>query len=155
MPIWGYSIKELDPDRTVKCAGRELRISPKAATEICRTIKGMRLEQAKELLEGVTEGRVPIAYRRYNKEVAHRSQDTRFAAGRYPIRAAKGILRMLEQLESNAEYKGLDVDRLKIMHAASQRGTKTRRSVSRAYGRATPYQNIFTHIELVGYEASE
>ena len=155
MPTWGYSIKELDPDRTVKCAGRELRISPKAATEICRTIKGMRLEQAKELLEGVTEGRVPIAYRRYKKEVPHRSQDARFAAGRYPIRAANGILRLLEQLESNAEYKGLDVDRLKITHAASQRGTKTRRSISRAYGRATPYQNIFTHIELVGYEASE
>ncbi len=30
MPEWGYSVKGLDPDKSVKCAGRELKISPKA-----------------------------------------------------------------------------------------------------------------------------
>lgn len=155
MPTWGYSVKELDPERTVRCAGRELRISPKAATEICRAIRGMRLEQAKKLLEGVTEKKRVIAFRRYKKEVPHRSQDERFYAGRYPVKAAGSILKLLEGLEANAEYKGLDIDRLRIIHAASQRGMKLRKFIPRAHGRATPYYNILTHVELVGYEARE
>ncbi|HYB67245.1 MAG TPA: hypothetical protein VEC43_02875 [Candidatus Acidoferrales bacterium] len=53
MPNWGYSVKEFDPDRAVRCSGRELNISPKAATEICSKLRGMRLDQAKELLEAV------------------------------------------------------------------------------------------------------
>src|SRR5437879_9475295 len=51
MPERGYSVTGLDPDRTVKCAGRELRISPKASVELCRTIRGMKLPEAKKLLE--------------------------------------------------------------------------------------------------------
>jgi large subunit ribosomal protein L22 len=75
------------------------------------------------------------------------------AAGRYPTKAAKRILALLEELQSNAEYKGLDVDRLRIVHAASQRGMKLRNYVPRAFGRSSPSYNTLTHIELIGYEA--
>lgn len=150
MPNWAYSVKEMDPERSVRCSGRELRISPKAATEICRTIKGMRIEEAKQLLEAVAAKKRPIAYRRYKTEVPHKSQ---MAAGRYPTKAAKRILGLLEELQSNAEYKGLDVDRLRIVHAASQRGMKMRNYVPRAFGRSSPSYNTLTHIELIGYEA--
>jgi large subunit ribosomal protein L22 len=115
----------------------------------------MRLEEAKSLLEAVTEKKKAIAYRRYKKEVPHHSLDERFYAGRYPVRAATRILKLLEELESNAEYKGLDIDRLRIVHAASQRGLKVRKFIPRAYGRATPYNNTLTHVELVGYEARQ
>lgn len=155
MPEWGYSLREFDPDRSVKCAGRELKISPKAATEICRTIRGMRLDSAKELLEAVGTKRRAIAYRRYHKEVPHRSLDEGWYAGRYPTKAAKKFLFLLEELEANAEYKGLDVDRVRIVHAAAQRGMKSRRTISRAFGRATPYHNTHVHVELVGYEVAE
>ena len=155
MPNWGYSVKEFDPDRAVKCAGREVKISPKAATEICRKIRGMRLDSAKDLLEGVTQKKRAIAYRRYHKEVPHRSLDEGWYAGRYPVKAAKMFLFLLEELEANAEYKGLDVDRLRIVHAAAQRGMKTQRVVSRAYGRATAYRDTLIHIELMGYEVAE
>ncbi len=155
MPNWGYSVKEFDPDRAVKCSGRELKISPKAATEICRKLRGMRLDSAKELLEGVTKKKRAIAFRRYHKEVPHRSLDEGWYAGRYPVKAAKTFLFLLDELEANAEYKGLDVDRLRIVHAASQRGMKSQRIVSRAMGRATPYQNTLVHIELMGYEVAE
>ncbi len=155
MPIWGYSVKEFDPGRAVKCSGRELKISPKAATEICRTLRGMRLDSAKELLEAVTKKKRAIAFRRYSKEVPHRSLDEGWYAGRYPVKAARRILFLLEELEANAEYKGLDVDRLRIVHAASQRGVKTQRVVSRAFGRATAYHNTLVHVELMGYEVAE
>ncbi len=155
MPNWGYSVKEFDPDRAVRCSGRELKISPKAATEICRKLRGMRLDSAKELLEAVTKKKRAIAYRRYHKEVPHRSLDEGWYAGRYPVKAATSFLFLLEELESNAEYKGLDVDRLRIVHAASHRGVKTTRFISRAMGRATPYQNTLVHVELMGYEVAE
>jgi large subunit ribosomal protein L22 len=155
MPVWGYSVKEYDPDRAVRCSGRELKMSPKAATEICRKLRGMRLDSAKELLEAVAKKKRAIAFRRYKKEVPHRSLDEGWYAGRYPVHAAKQFLFLLEELEANAEYKGLDVDRLRIVHAATQRGMKTQRIVSRAMGRATPYHNTLVHIELMGYEVSE
>jgi large subunit ribosomal protein L22 len=153
MPNWAYSVKEVDPERSVRCSGRELRISPKAASEICRAIRGMRLDDAKRLLEDVKSKKRPIAYRRYKKEVAHKSHSERWHAGRYPAKAASKILGLLEELQSNAEYKGLDVDRLRIVHAASQRGMKTRNYIPRAVGRSSPSLNVLTHIELIGYEA--
>ena len=152
MPNWAYSVKEIDPERSVRCSGRELRISPKAASEICRAIRGMRLDDAKRFLEDVASKKRPVAYRRYKKEVPHKSQE-RWHAGRYPMKAATKILGLLEELQSNAEYKGLDVDRLRIIHAASQRGMKMRNFIPRAFGRSSPSFNILTHIELIGYEA--
>ena len=106
MPNWGYSVKEFDPDRAVRCSGRELNISPKAATEICRKIRGMRLDQAKGLLEAVEKKKRAIAYRRYKKEVPHHSLDEGWYAGRYPVKAAKLFLFLLEELESNCGIQG-------------------------------------------------
>ena len=152
MPTWSYSIKGLDPDKTVKCAGRELNISPKAATEVCRSIKGMRLNDAKAFLEEVIKMRRAVPFKRYKKEVPHRRMQDRWYAGRYPVKAAKTILRLLEELEANAEYKGFNVDELKLIHVASHRGRKIKKGIQRAFGRASPYYNTLTHIELVGYE---
>jgi len=115
----------------------------------------MRLEAAKKLMEDVQKKKRAIAFRRYHKEVPHRSLDEPWYAGRFPVKAAKTFLFLLEEMEANAEFKGLDVDRLRIVHAAAQRGMKTQRFVTRAYGRATPFQNTLIHVELMGYEVAE
>lgn len=154
MPEWGYSVKALDPDKTVKCAGRELKMSPKAAVEICHTIRGMKIGEAKTLLEQVIKKRRPIAFRRYKKKVAHKSLPEKTFAGRYPVKTADRILRLLRELEANAEYKGLDIENLKIVHAASHRGKKTRAYTPRAFGRASPSFETLSHVEIVGYETS-
>src|SRR5437660_12921903 len=97
MPERGYSVTGLDPDRTVKCAGRELRISPKASVELCRTIRVMKIQQAKKLLERVIEKKVAVAYRHYHKEVHHRRNITEpFHAGSYPQKAAGRLLAIFE-----------------------------------------------------------
>lgn len=154
MPEWGYSVKGLDPDKTVKCAGRELKMSPKAAVEICHTIRGMKIGEAKTLLEQVIKKRLPIAYRRYKKKVGHKSMPEKTFAGRYPVKTADRILRLLRELEANAEYKGLDIENLKIVHAVSQRGRKIRAYTPRAFGRASPSFETLSHVEIVGYETS-
>src|SRR5713101_6905238 len=148
MPELGYSVTGLDPDRTVKAAGRELRISPKAAVELCRTIRGMRIGRAKELLERVIAKKEAVPYRRYKKEVPHRRQLAEgWYAGRFPQKAAGRLLRLLEELEANAEYRNLDTERLKIIHASAQRAGKILRRSPRAFGRSDLLKATMTHIE--------
>lgn len=148
MPSWKYSIKGLDPDRTALASGRDLRISPKAAREICHHIKGMRLEEAKDTLQEVAELKRPIPYFRHRKKVAHRKGAQGFDAGRFPQKAAGEILKVLNQVEANAEFKGLYADRLKIIHIASHRGRVIRNYIPRAFGRSSPYFQHLTHIEV-------
>src|SRR5439155_20102325 len=141
MPERGYSVTGLDPDRTVKCAGRELRISPKASVELCRTIRGMKLPEAKKLLERVIEKKVAVAYRHYHKEVPHRRNLTEpFYAGRYPQNAAGILLRLLEGLEANDEYHNLDTELLKIIDAEAQKANKIPTRNPRGCGRLNHLQ---------------
>lgn len=149
MPIWKYSVTGLDPDKMAIASGRELPISPKAAREICASIKGLSLEDAKKMLEEVIALKRPIPYKRYFKKIPHRHELNKWPAGRYPVKAAKYILKVLKNAEANAENKGLDVSRLYITHAASHRGFKIRKYIPRAFGRSTPFFHTLTHIEIV------
>ena len=73
-------------------------------------------------------------------------------SGRYPKKAATEFSKLLDNLESNAEYKGMDLDRLKISNATVHKGRRIERFTPRAQGRATPKINILTHVELVAQE---
>jgi large subunit ribosomal protein L22 len=148
MPSWKYSIKELDPDRTALASGRDLRIKPKHAREICHHIKGMKLETAKDCLGEVIALRKPIPMKRYRGKLAHRKELQGHDSGRYPQKAAKEILKILESVEANAEFKGLYADRLKIIHMAAHRGRVIRKYIPRAFGRASPYFKHLTHVEV-------
>lgn len=149
LPKWGYSITDLDPEVTVKASGRELRVSPKAAREVCAAIKGMTLDEAKEFLEQVIAKRKPVPFRRYKKKIPHRRDIQGFYAGRYPVKAARMILEILESAEANAIYKGLDLERLKIIHASAYPGAKLKRFIPRAFGRSSPRFETLCHIEIV------
>ena len=55
-------------------------------------------------------------------------------------------------MEANAGYQGFDVDRLKIVNATVHKGVVIKRIIPRAQGRATPKNNVMTHLELVARE---
>jgi len=148
MPSWKYSIQGLDPDTTATASGRDLRMSPKASREVCRYIRGMMLEKAKERLREVIDLKRPVPYFRHRKKVPHRGGVEGFDAGRYPVKAAGEILKLLEAVEANAEFKGLYPDRLKIMHIAAHRARVIRKYIPRAFGRASPYFERMTHVEV-------
>jgi len=148
LPEWGYSIVGLDPERTVRASAREVRVSHKSAREVCRAIKGMSLDEAKRFLREVIQMRRPVPFRRFKKKVGHRRGLQKAYAGRFPVKAAKKVLEVLENAEANAEYKGLDPERLWIIHASAYPGTKIKRYIPRAFGRATPRFETLCHIEL-------
>jgi large subunit ribosomal protein L22 len=157
VPKWGYSItqEELDPEKAVKASGREIRVSHKNTREVCRTIKGMMLTQAKAYLKDVMIKKKAVPYKRFTKKLGHRHGLEKAFVGKYPIKAAKQVLKVLEGAEANAENKGLDTDRLRIIHAAASQGMKLKRFKPRAQGRATPKFEILTHIEIALEEKPE
>lgn len=157
VPKWGYSITEgeLDPERTVKASGRELRVSHKSAREVCKTIKGMMLIQAKRYLEDVIAKKKPVPFRRFKKKAGHRRGLEKTFAGRYPVKAAKHTLKILQGAEANAEYKGLDTERMRIIHASAYPGMKIKRYMQRAFGRSSPKFETLCHIEVALEEQPE
>jgi large subunit ribosomal protein L22 len=151
MPKWGYSIQEemVNPEKTAKASGRELKVSHKAAREVCKALKGMTLTKSKEFLRDVMVKKKPVPYTRYTKKLGHKGGMQKRFVGRYPIKTAESILHVLEAAQANAENKSLDVDRLRVMHAAAYQGTKLKRYTPRAHGRASPKYDITTHVEIV------
>jgi len=148
MGRWSFSNKNLDPAKTAIASGRDLRISYKHAVEICAYIRNLPLKKAKNILEEVIEKRRAIPFKRYKGKVGHKRGLHKWYAGRYPVKAAKAILKLLNEAEANAEFKGLDIDNLWIVHAAAHKGMKIRKYIPRAFGRSTPYFQQLVHVEI-------
>jgi len=129
-----------------KAVGVALPISRKRSVEICSTLRGMNVEKAKKLLENVIALKIPIAYKRYNSDVAHRAG---MAAGRYPKETAREILSILKSAEANAQNIGLSASKLVIKHAVAQQGPQQMR-----FGRRRAKAKR-THIEIILTEAAE
>jgi large subunit ribosomal protein L22 len=152
LPRFGYSAVGLDETKAVRASLREVNISPKKARELVKEMVGMRLPQAREYLEGVIALKIAVPFRRYNKEMGHHRGQQGFAAGGHPIKPAKSMLKLLDQLEANADFKGLDAERLRIVHASAQRGRKVPKFIPRAMGRSSPYMRELAHVEVVAEE---
>ncbi len=144
-----YAYQPADETRAAKAMGYEMPISFKHAVEICRELRGKKISEAKKFLEDVIAMRRPVPFRKYKKKVAHKRGLKKWYAGRYPQKAAKYILKVLRNLEANAEYKGLELDKLVIVHAQAQKGRIIKRYMPRAFGRATPRFQQLTTVEFV------
>jgi large subunit ribosomal protein L22 len=146
-------MQDYDPAIHVRASGREIDISPKAAREICLTLKGMTLTKAIELLEDVEDEKVPIAFRRHKLKVGHRSELVGFPTGSYPTKAAGEIRVVLQNLRGNCEFKGLDPDKVKLIHSSAKAGRRIKDYVPRAHGRNSPNFHVLVHVEFVAKEA--
>ena len=146
-----YAFQNYDATRHVRASLREKDISHKHAREVAVAIKGMSIEKARDFLQAVINKDRAVAFRRFKNQVGHRS-DPGMMSGRYPQKTAKEFIKVLDNLESNAEYKGMDLDRLKIINATVHKGVLIKRFIPRAMGRATPKNDVLTHVELVAQE---
>ena len=151
MGKFGYAFQNYDTTRHVRASMREKQISHKHAREIAVQIKGLSIEKARDYLQDVVHKQRAVPFRRYKTQVGHRS-DPGVMSGRYPEKSATEFIKLLDNLESNAEYKGMDLDRLKIVNATVHKGVLIKRFIPRAMGRATPKNNVLTHVELVAQE---
>lgn len=145
---FSYSFQDFDPERMARASGRDLRISPKHSVELLREIRGMMLNDALRYLDDVIALKRPVPLKRHYDSQGHKP-GRGFGPGRYPVKVAKAVKKVLMNAKNNAEQKGLDADRLRIIHAAAHRGPVLRGYIPRAFGRATPFNEQTTHIEIV------
>jgi len=151
VPTWKYSVR-VDEERSAKAMVWDAPISYKKIVELARLLKGMKVEDARAFLERVSAGKEPIPVRRYSgKQAHHRGLAARYKwpIGRYPVKAAKILLRLLENAVNNAEVKGLDTERLRITHIAVHKGRVIKKWMPRAFGRSSPRFRKYSHVEMV------
>lgn len=117
----------------------------------------MPLRRAQRFLKNVMEQQECVPFRRYNGGVGRCSQAKQWKTtqGRWPKKSAEFLLQLLKNAESNADYKGLDVDRLVIEHVQVNRAPCLRRRTYRAHGRINPYMSSPCHVELILTEKEE
>jgi len=143
-----YSV-ETDPETTARAYGSGLPISRKHAVELCRSIKNMMLQDAKDFLEDVVEMRRAVKFRKYRGGVGHRKG---MGPGAYPVKAAKHMLKLLNEVENNADLKGLNTDALRIVHISAYNGEVWEGWMPRAHGRSTPKRRESVNVEVVVQE---
>ena len=128
----------------------DLRAHYKNTYETARACRGLNLVKAIQYMENVLEHKAIIPFRRYTGGPGRHAICKNFNHhnGRYPEKSVKQVIALLRNLKSNAEAKGLDVDKCQITHVATQRAVQGRRRTYRAHGRISPYLASNCHVEF-------
>jgi large subunit ribosomal protein L22 len=144
--------KVFEGDNIARGKANELPISPKHAIEIARFLRNRRTRESIEYLNQVVAQKKAIPFRRFNRNVSHKRGLSGWDAGRYPRKASLAYIRLLQSVEKNAEYLGLDPENLEIIHASANRGRAMKAFFPRAMGRATPKARETVNIEIIARE---
>lgn len=143
-----YSI-ETDPETTARGIIRDRPISLKHSKEIARELRGMTVGEARRYLAAVLEKRRSVPFKQHNSGVGHRSDLQGWDAGRYPQKATKAFVELLENVAANATEQGFDAEAMTIIHLAPHKVGVSRGSRPRAFGRASPWNGTLCDVELV------
>mmetsp|Transcript_29612 Transcript_29612/g.45140 ORF Transcript_29612/g.45140 Transcript_29612/m.45140 type:complete len:169 (+) Transcript_29612:238-744(+) len=133
------------------CRVDDLRAHFKNTYETARACKGLFLPAAIEYMDNVLEHKSIIPFRRFAGGVGRHAMLKHFkntTTGRWPVKSVKHVTLLLKNLKSNAESKGLDVEKCQITHVCTQRAVSGRRRTYRAHGRISPYLSSNCHIEF-------
>ena len=140
-----YSV-DVDPDKSAKAYGYELHCSRKDSMNLAEAIRGMKIEPAKKYLQEIIDMKRPLPAVFHNGKRAHQKG---IGPGSFPQKAARYMLKTLENAENNAEYKGFDVENMKISHISTYGGRIIKGIMPRAHGRATDKNTKTTNIEII------
>lgn len=142
----GYTVK-YDIETMARAYGRELPISWKKSVELSRQLRGKTVEEAREYLERVVDLKQPVPMKRYRRWVAHKPG---MGPGRYPAKAAKYFLRVLESAVANAEFTGKeDPDNMRVRVVNAHRGSITKGYRPRAHGRSSAWNKDTVNVEII------
>jgi len=130
-------------------------MSHKHSKAIAREIKGKTAGEAVEYLEAVVEGDQPVPFRQHNSGVGHRKNIDGWDAGRFPNKASKAFLDLLENAIGNADHQGFDGESMEVMHVAAHKVGETQGRQPRAMGRASPFNSMEVDVELILEEVEE
>lgn len=127
-----------------RAIGMTLPISFKQSVEICSTIKNKKTNDAKKMLQDVSAKKLAIPFKRFNSGIGHKKS---IGPGRYPEKASREIIKLIEVVEANAQFKGLNTSNLVIAHISAHKAPKAWH-----FGRKTRRKMKRTNIEIIVQE---
>ena len=143
-----YSV-DADPETTAKGMLRERQISFKHSKAIARELKGKTVTDAEEYLQAVIDGERSVPFRQHNSGVGHRSDIDGWDAGRYPEKASKDFLKLLENVANNADEQGFEGQSMTIKHVAAHKVGEQQGRKPRAMGRASAWNTPQVDVEMI------
>ncbi|MFC1769119.1 50S ribosomal protein L22 [Nanoarchaeota archaeon] len=138
---------QYNKEHMAKVYGSSVPVSPKKAIEISNLLRNKSLAFAKATMNDVVENGKAIPYTRFNKGVGHK---TGIGPGRYPKKSASEVLKLLNSLEANAQFKGLDTNNLVIVKMVANKSSKVWR-----YGRMRRRIMKRSNIEILAEESKK
>jgi large subunit ribosomal protein L22 len=103
--------------------------------------------KAKSILQEVIMKTNPVPFKRFSGDIGHKKG---ISAGRYPVKTAKEVLKLIQLAEANAQFKGLNTGNLTINHIAA-----TKASRPWHYGRQRRRKMKRTNIEIMVEEVQK
>ncbi|MFH1521217.1 MAG: 50S ribosomal protein L22 [Candidatus Micrarchaeota archaeon] len=101
----GYTLQKF-PENCAKARLEGVNASYKELAEVCGRIRNKKTEWAVKFLQQVSEGEIPVLFKRHNKNMGHR-RELGGKKGRYPQKAAKFVLKTLQSAIANGRTLGL------------------------------------------------
>ncbi len=149
---YGFNKKsQYSEKQTAKAQQYNIDASYKDLCAVCDNIRDMPAQEGVDYLNAVLEG-FPVQYRRWNRHLGHR-KELNGRKGRYPVKAAKFVLGVLNNAIANATGKGLD--NLVIIHSAANKQTVYPRLQSKGRQMRANYETARVEIILAGEENAE
>ncbi len=142
-----YSFKEFDKEHMARAMLVSVPIPLKSAVMIGRTIRGKNLQTAKNILEQVILKKTPIKFTKFNQEQAHRKA---IGPGKFPVKTARYMLKLLKEVEANAQLAGLDTSSLKVFRVIPKEAP-----VNPHYGRIRGISMKRASVELIVIESAD
>ncbi len=142
-----YATKKFDKEHMAKAMGRNLPISFKQTVETCNFIRGKNVAYAKGALKKISEKKMAMPFKRFNSDMGHKKK---IGAGRFPLKVSKELISLLETVEANAQFKGLNTSNLTITHICSHKGGKAWH-----YGRKRRREMKRTNVEIIVAEKTK
>ena len=124
-----------------RAIGMVLPVSFKQSVEICGFIKNKNVNEVKKFLQSVIEKKKAIPFKRYNWDLGHKKK---IGPARYPENTSKEIIKLIENVEANAQFKGLNTSNLVIRHISAHKAGKALH-----FGRKSRRRMKRTNIEIV------
>lgn len=130
-----YTFRNYNSEHMARAVGMALPISFKQSVEICRFIENKNVVDAKKMLQNVAAKKLAIPFKRYNRDLGHKKK---IGPARYPEKASIEFTKLIENVEANAQFKGLNTSNLVIAHVSAHKagkvwhfGRKSRRKMKR------------------------
>ena len=167
LPQSGYT-QLLQGTRLATARSVQVDMHVKHCFEVCRAVKNKTAGEAIAFLNQVLKidsnradvrrkaAAVPFRLGSGNKRkrrsgpsmVGHRKGG--IGPGRYPVKASREIIKLIESAMENAryQYEDIDAEEMLITHIAAHRGQIRKGWIPRARGRATPSNHYQVNLEV-------